>query len=101
MLRTFLQQSGTMDATRSLQFAEAVSKQVVNMTLSGVVISKREIKGGKCFSLAELSQNSMKNALLNAAKDTAAQFAEMKAQKAFDALEKEINKGEIPIVAPK
>ncbi len=101
MLRTFLQQSGTMDATRSLQFAEAVSKQVVNMTLSGVVISKREIKGGKCFSLAELSQDSMKNALLNAAKDTAAQFAELKAQKAFDALEKEISKGEIPIVAPK
>jgi len=38
---------------------------------------------------------------LNAARDTAAQFAELKAQKAFDALEKEINKGEIPIVAPK
>jgi hypothetical protein len=101
MLRTFLQQSGTMDATRSLQFAEAVSKQVVNMTLSGVVISKREIKGGKCFSLAELSQDSMKNALLNASRDAAAQFAELKAKSAFDALEKEINKGEVPIVAPK
>ena len=38
MLRTFLQQSGTMDESRSLQFAESVSKQVVNITLTGLWI---------------------------------------------------------------
>ena len=101
MLRTYLQQSGTMDNTRAIQFAESVSKQVTNMTLNGVVISKRDVRGGKCFSLAELSQDSLKSALLNASRDAAAQFAELKAQKAFDALEKEINKGEVPVVAPK
>lgn len=100
MLRTFLQQSGTMENTPALQFSEAVGKQVVNMTLTGVVITKRDVKGGKVFSLAELSMDTMKNALLNSARDAAAEYSELKAKSAFDALEKEINKGEIPIVAP-
>jgi hypothetical protein len=101
MLRTYLQQSGTMDNVRALQFAESVGKQVVNMTLTGVVITKRDIKGGKCFSLAELSMDTMKNALLNSARDAAAEYSELKAKSAFDALDKEINKGNIPIVSPK
>lgn len=97
MLRTYLQQSGTMDNTKAIQFAESVSKQVTNLTLNGVVISKREPKGGKMFSLAEISQDSIKKALLTAAKDAAADYAELKAQKAFDALEAEINKGNVPV----
>lgn len=98
MLRTYLQQSGTMETTKAIQFAETVSKQVTNLTLSGSTISKREVKSGKMYSLAELSQDSIKNALLSAAKDAAAQYAELKAQKAFDALETEINKGSVPVV---
>jgi hypothetical protein len=93
MLRTFLQQSGTMDNARALQFSESVSKQVVNMTLTGVVITKREIKGGKVFSLAEISTDTMKSALLTATRDAAAEYSELKAKSALDALEKEINKG--------
>ncbi len=95
MLRSYLQQSGTMDNTKAIQFAESVSKQVTNMTLNGVIISKREPKGGKVFSLAEISQDSIKKALLTAAKDAASEFAELKAQKAFDALEAEINKSDV------
>ena len=98
MLRTYLQQSGTMDNARAIQFAEAVGKQVVNQTLSGVVFPKRDIRGGKCFSLAELSMDAMRTALMNASRETAAQFAELKAKSAFDALDKEINKGDIPVV---
>ncbi len=97
MLRTYLQQSGTMENTKAIQFSESVSKQVTNLTLSGAAISKRESKGGKIFSLADLSQDSIRNALLTAARDAAAQYAELKAQKAFDALEKEIGKGNVPV----
>ena len=90
MLRTYMQQSGTMDNARALQFAESVSKQVVNMTLTGVAINKREIKEGKMYSLAELSMDTMKNSLLNAARDAAAEYTELKAKKAFDDLDKAI-----------
>lgn len=92
MLRQFMQQSGTMEQARALQFAETVSKNVVNTTLTGVVITKREIKNGSCYSLAEVSKDSINGALLNAARNAAAEYSELKAKEAFDALEKEINK---------
>jgi len=98
MLRNYLQQSGTMENVRALQFSESVSKQLVDVKLTGVVISKREIRNGQMFSLAELSMDSMKNALLSAARDAAAEYSELKAKKAFDDLEKEINNKEIPII---
>ena len=90
MVRTFLQQSGTMDETRSLQFSEAVGKNVVNITLSGVIISKRDSRGGRMFSLAELSKDSVKSAIGTAARDAAANFSEMKAKSALDALDKAV-----------
>jgi hypothetical protein len=98
MVRTFLQQSGTMEASRALQFSETVGKQVVDIQLAGVKVTKREIKDGRCFSLAEVSMDSMKQALLNAVRDTAAQLAEEKAKSAFKDLESEVSKGNIPIV---
>ena len=98
MLRTYLQQSGTMETNRALQFAESVSKQVVDLKLTGVTISKRDVKDGRYFSLAEVSQESMKNALLSQVRDAAAEFSELKARRALEDLEQEINKGNIPIV---
>jgi len=100
IVRSFLQQSGNMEAARALQFAETVSKQVVNMKLSGVTISKREIKDGRCYSLAEISMDTMQNALLNAVRDSAAQVSEAKAKEAFKDLETEVSKGNIPVVKP-
>ena len=97
MLRTYLQQSGTMDNAKAVQFAESVSKQVNNITLGGIIISKREIKSGNTYSLAELSQDSIKKALLVSAKEAAAEYTELKAQKAFDALQTEVNKGSLPV----
>ena len=98
MLRTYLQQSGTMNETRTLQFSESVSKQVVDVKLSGVVISKREEKGGRYFSLAEVSMDTVKKALASAVRDAAAEYSELKAKQAFDELNKEIDKGNMPIV---
>ena len=98
MVRNYLQQSGTMENARALQFSELVSKQVIDEKLSGVIISKRETRDGRMFSLAEISMDSMKNSLLSAVRDAAAEYSELKAKKAFDDLEKEINKKEIPII---
>jgi len=99
MVRTFLQQSGTLDTARALQFSEAVSKNVVDIKLSGVRISKREENGGRMFSLAEVSHESMKNALLSAVRDAAAEMSEAKAKSAFEDLDKAIQGGkDIPII---
>ena len=98
MVRTFLQQSGTIETTRALQFSEVVGKNVVDITLTGVRIERSEMQGGRYFSLASVSYDSMKNALLSQVRDAAAQMAEQKAKQAFQDLEKEINRGKIPIV---
>lgn len=99
MVRTFLQQSGSMEASRALQFSESVGKQVYDVSLVGCTISKREPKNGQMFSLAEISMESVRNSLLSAVRDAAAQMAEQKAKQAFQDLEKEIQGGkEIPIV---
>ena len=94
MLRTYLQQSGTMEEARALQFSESVSKQVVDVKLTGVVISKREIKEGRWFSLAEVSKDSVNNALLSAVRDAAAEYSELKAKSALEDLEKAVSKGQ-------
>jgi hypothetical protein len=99
MVRTFLQQSGTLEEARTLQFAESVSKNVVDVKLTGVRISKREMRGGRMFSMAEVSYDTMKNALLSAVRDAAAEMAEQKAKTAFQDLEKAVQSGrQIPIV---
>ncbi|MFA6471796.1 MAG: LPP20 family lipoprotein [Candidatus Latescibacterota bacterium] len=98
MLRNYLQQSGTMENARALQFSESVSKQVVDVKLTGVIISKRDTRNNRMFSLAEISMDSMKNSLLTAVRDAAAEYSELKAKKVFDDLEKEINNKEIPII---
>ena len=98
MLRTYLQQSGTMEDARALQFSESVSKQVVDVKLSGVVISRREERGGRMYSLAEVSMDTVKKALASAVRDAAAEFSELKAKEAFDDLNSEIDRGNIPIV---
>ncbi len=99
MVRTFLQQSGTVDNTRALQFSESVGKLVFDESLAGSKIDKREIKDGRCYSLAVISLDTVRNSLLSAVRDAAAQMAEEKAKDAFKDLEKEINAGkEIPII---
>ncbi|MCE5252015.1 hypothetical protein LLG96_17565 [bacterium] len=95
MMRNYLQQSGTMEAARALQFTESVTKVVSNVSLSGAVISKSEIINKRCFSLAEISKDSINQALLNAVRDAAAEYTELKAQKAFDDLNNEIKSGNI------
>ncbi|MFC1607854.1 LPP20 family lipoprotein [Candidatus Latescibacterota bacterium] len=90
MIKQYMQQSGTMEEARAIQFAEAVSKSVIDLTLTGAIISKRDEKGGRMFSLCELSKDSMKNAMANAARDAAAEFSELKAKAAFDDLDKAI-----------
>ncbi|MFC1511778.1 LPP20 family lipoprotein [Candidatus Latescibacterota bacterium] len=98
MLRTFLQQSGTIDTTRVLQFSEAVSKQVVDVKLSGVRIVERQEINNVYYSLAEVSMDSVRNALLSAVRDAAAEFSELKARQSFDDLSREIEQGQIPII---
>lgn len=98
MTRTFLQQSGTLDAARALQFSETISKQVVDVSLTGVKVTQRDYKEGRGYALAEISMDSVKNSLLNAVRDAAAQLAEQKAKDAFKDLENEVNKGNIPVV---
>ena len=98
MVRTFLQQSGTIEETKALQFSEAVSKNVVDVTLTGVKITKREERGDVYYSLAEISMDSVKNALLSAVRNAAAEYSERKAKQAFEDLNNEIDKGNIPIV---
>jgi hypothetical protein len=95
MMRNYLQQSGTMEAARALQFTESVTKVVANVSLSGSIISKSEIKNGRCYSLAEISKDSINQALLNAVKDAAAEYSELKARKAFDDLNNEIKGGKL------
>ena len=72
MVRTFLQQSGTMDNARALQFTESIGKQVYDVSLVGSRIEKREIKSGRCYSLAEISMDSVKSSLMGAVRDAAA-----------------------------
>lgn len=99
MVRTFLQQSGTLETSRALQFSESVGKNVYDVSLVGAKITKREAKSGQMFSLAELSMDTMRNSLLSAVRDAAAQMSEQKAKQAFEDLEKEIRAGrEIPII---
>ena len=93
MMRSYLQESGTMEAARALQFVEVVTKVVTEVALNGATITKSEIKGGRCFSLAEISKDSINNALLNAVRDAAAEFSELKARRAFDDLNNEIKGG--------
>jgi len=101
MIRTYLQQSGTIEQARALQYAESVGKQVYDVSLVGATIEKRQEEGGRMFSLVSISKDSVKNSLLSAVRDAAAQMAEQKAKQAFDELGKEIEKGrEIPIVKP-
>ena len=100
MTRTFLQQSGTIEEARALQFSETVSKQVVDVTLSGISIEQREINDGRCYSLAAISMDSVKKSLLSAIRDAAAEFSEQKARQALEDLENEVNKGNIPVVKP-
>ncbi|MHB9030298.1 MAG: LPP20 family lipoprotein [Candidatus Latescibacterota bacterium] len=90
MMRAYLQQSGTMETARALQFSESVSKQLVNVKLTGSEIERSEFRDGRCFSLASVSMDTMKNALLSAVRDAAAEYSELKAQKAFDGLDKAI-----------
>jgi len=90
-----------METSRALQFAESVGKQVYDVSLVGSKITKREPKSGQMFSLAEISMESVRNSLLSAVRDAAAQMAEEKAKQAFQDLDKEIRGGrEIPIVQP-
>ncbi len=98
MVRTFLQQSGTMEQARALQFSEVVSKNVVDVKLTGVIISKRDEIDGIYYSLAEVSMDSVKNALLSAVRDAAAEYSELKAKQAFEDLNNEINRGNIPVI---
>ncbi len=100
MLRTFLQQSGTLDANRALQFSEAVSKQVVNVTLTGVRITKRDEIEGVYYSLAEVSMDSVKNALSSAVQNAAADYSELKARQSFEELNKEIQNQQIQVIRP-
>ena len=93
MVRTFLQQSGTLEDSRALQFAESVSKNVVDIKLTGVKISDREVVDGRMYSLAQVSYDSMKNALLSAVRDAAAEMSEAKAKNAFQDLDKAVRAG--------
>lgn len=92
MLRTFLQQSGTMQESRALQFAESVGKQVVNVTLTGSDVTRTELRGGRYFALVEISMESINNAIHTAARNAAAEFSELKARRALDDLDKAIDK---------
>lgn len=92
MLRTFLQQSGTMEDSRALQFAESVGKQVVNVTLTGSDVTRTEMRGGRYFSLVEISMESINNAIHTAARNAAAEFSELKAKSALEDLDKAIDK---------
>ena len=91
MLRTFLQQSGTMEESRALQFSESVGKQVVNVTLSGVDVSKVEVKDGRVYALVEISMDSIKKAIGTSSRDAAAEYSELKAKSALEDLDKAIN----------
>jgi len=92
MLRTFLQQSGTMQESRALQFAESVGKQVVNVTLTGSDVTRTELRGGRYFALVEISMESINNAIHTAARNAAAEFSELKARRALEDLDKAIDK---------
>ncbi len=92
MLRTFLQQSGTMRDSRALQFAESVSKQVANVTLIGSDTTRTEERGGRYFALVEISMKSINNAIHTASRNAAAEFSELKAKKALEDLDKAIDK---------
>jgi hypothetical protein len=95
MLRTFLQQSGTMEESRALQFSESVGKQIVNVTLTGSDVSKTEIRDGRYFALVEISMESINNAIHTAARNAAAEYSELKARRALDDLDKAIDKLQI------
>jgi hypothetical protein len=98
MVRSFLQQSGDIENARALQFSEAVSKQVTDVTLTGSRITKRSEANNVYYSLAEVSVESVRNALLSAMQNAAAEFSEMKAEQALEDLNEEIEKGRIPII---
>ena len=92
MLRTFLQQSGTMEESRALQFAESVGKQVVNVTLTGSNVTRTEMRKGRYFAEVEISMESINNAIHTAARNAAAEFSELKAKSALEDLDKAIDK---------
>ena len=92
MLRTFLQQSGTMEDSRALQFAESVGKQVVNVTLTGSDVNRTEERDDRYFALVEISMESINNAIHTAARNAAAEFSELKAKSALEDLDKAIDK---------
>ncbi len=90
MIRTFLQQSGTMEESRAMSFAESVGKQVVNVTLTGSEVSQVEVRDGNYYALVEISMDSIKNALSTAARNAAAEYSELKARNALQDLDKAI-----------
>ncbi len=92
MIRTFLQQSGTMEESRALQFSESVGKQVVNVTLTGSDVYKTERRGDIWYACVEVSLESINNAIHTAARNAAAEFSELKAKSALEDLDKAIDK---------
>ncbi|MFC1539756.1 LPP20 family lipoprotein [Candidatus Latescibacterota bacterium] len=92
MLRTFLQQSGTMEESRAMQFSESVGKQVVNVTLTGSDVTRTEIRKGRYFAQVEISMESINNAIHTAARNAAADYSELKAKSALEDLDKAIDK---------
>ena len=90
MIRTFMQQSGNMEESRAMSFAESVGKQVVNVTLTGSDVSRVEVKDGNYYALVEISMDSIKNALSTAARNAAAEYSELKARNALQDLDKAI-----------
>ena len=88
----YAQEAGEGDNKQAIQFAETVSRQIVDVTLRGVKQSQTSVtKDGRVYALVEYPMSSLlAEAEATFERNQAAAFAEFKAQQALEKLNYEL-----------
>jgi len=102
MLIDYASSAGTDANQQGLQLAEDVGRQLVNAKLSGTKVVKREqSKDGTFWVLMSYPKNAAASAAADAMKNVlnneAARYAEFKTMNALDAMEKQLEKGDVKV----
>lgn len=93
LITAFMLESGLGERTGALEFSRAVSAGVSRASLNGAMIKDTFLaKDGTYFILMEYSLESARRAAIDSARHEAAVWNDFKADRGFEALEKELAK---------
>lgn len=97
LMKDFMGQAGIGTQAEVTEFVQSVTKSITDVELTGCTVEKREVKGGKMYSLAkyplDASMHTLVNNIVNQSLTSKeALLSEFRAKQGFDALDKELNK---------